>query len=137
MFSPGASTYVHVTRARLRYADGSERLVRCRRDPEDLTRFSHWGEKKVLAHESKVKQRKGRIDEAWGYCNLLSHRYAHNDNGSPLVRIHLYQVRIDYPEPGVDAHAWYTEQSRNPSRVYPDFYVFDVQARHGKYLADK
>ena len=48
MFSPNVSRRKTMTRARLFYADGSERIVRIHGDPVDLNAYSHWNEEKVL-----------------------------------------------------------------------------------------
>ena len=36
--------------------------------------------------------------------------------------------------PGEDAHAWYSRLNEEPTRVFSDFYVFDVKRRHGKCI---
>jgi hypothetical protein len=100
MFSPNASPGVYLARARLQYADGTECLIRQHAEPADLTRFSHWNQEKILDHETKVRWSDTREDECWGWCNLLSYRHAVNEHGSPLKRILLYRVFIDYPPPG-------------------------------------
>jgi hypothetical protein len=133
MFSPSASRRKWVARARLIYSDGGERIIRGKCDPEDLTRYSHWFEEKVLDYELKVKER--RDDDNYGYCNLLMHRYARTDGGAELVRIVLYQVRYDLPPPDVNAHDWLEEQTGPPpAQVYKAFYEFDVPACRGKPL---
>src|SRR5262249_10349668 len=104
MFSPSVGKKRSGSRARLTYAEGSEAGRRQQGDPADLTAFMHWFEEKILDHELKVRD--DRADEALGYCNMLSYRYDVNEQGSELVRIRLFQVRIDLPGPGVDAHAW-------------------------------
>jgi len=48
----------------------------------------------------------GTAEEAFGYCNLLRHRYPESDAGSPLREIRLFVVRYDLPPPGVDARRW-------------------------------
>jgi hypothetical protein len=137
MFSPGVGKRKWVCRARLVYADGSECIVRNLGDPEDLTRYSHWFQEKNLSHELRIKEGTGRANDDFGYCNLLSHRYSEQD-GSPLVRIHLFLVRYDMPPPGEDARAWWTSQTGPPEKqVLPDFYLFDATTRHGKCLVDK
>jgi hypothetical protein len=137
MFSPSVAKRKYVARARLYFESGSEKIVRARADPEDLTNFSHWWEEKILDHELKVKEGEGRVNDVLGYCNLLSHRYPVNEAGSPLVRIRLFLVRLDLPEPGVNYREHYEKLNREPSSTYPDFYDFDVKARHGKRLTDK
>jgi hypothetical protein len=133
MFSPNVSRYKRVVRARLFYSDGSEHEVRSKGDPETLTRYWHWNEEKVLDHELKVKPRRG--DECFGYCNLLSHHYAQNPVGAPLVTIRLFMVWYNLPPPHVDAREWLAEQSGPPKdQRGSDFYEFDVRAREGRSL---
>jgi hypothetical protein len=141
MFSPNVSHRCWLIRARLTYADGSRRVVRGLADPYDLTHYSHWNQEKQLDHERKVDSDPGYEAEAIGWCNMLAHRYARNEAGSPLITITLYQVKIDYPPPGVDARAFLQKQMRltedrmpgEPRRpgdedrqVYPDFYEVEV-----------
>jgi hypothetical protein len=136
MFSPSVGRKRWLTRARLVYADGTERIVRNHGDPADLTHYSHWFEEKVLDHELKVRE--GRPDEAFGYCNLLRGRYPENDKGSALVKIYLYVVRYNLPHPSEDAREVLAEQTGPPApQVYPDFYVFDAATRHGKSLLER
>jgi hypothetical protein len=135
MFSPGASRRKWVTRARLIYSDGTTRVVRNHGDPEDLTRYSHWFEEKILDHELAVDDDEDRADEALGYCNLLAHRHARNKAGRPLKTIRLFQVRYDLTPPGADARAWLEAQTGPPpDQVFPDFYEYDVANRDGKFL---
>jgi hypothetical protein len=101
MFSPSTSRKKYLTRARLFYADGSERILRNHADPEDLTRYSHWNQEKVLDHELHVSDGKNRQSDAFGYCNLLSHRHARNENGAELIRIRLFSIRYDLTPPDV------------------------------------
>jgi hypothetical protein len=100
MFGPNVRKVRHLARARLRFADGSERTVRLVSDPEDLTRYSHWFEEKVLDHEGLVGPGSGQNNNNAGYCNLLLHRHPRNAAGSPLRTIELYMVRYDAPPPG-------------------------------------
>jgi hypothetical protein len=138
MFSPNVGTEKWFARSRLVYADGSERIVRTLCDPEDLTRYSHWFQEKILDYELKVKEGKGCADDDFGYCNLLSHRYPHSEAGAPLARIHLFIVYYKFPPPGEDARAWLVAQTGPPPKqIYRDFYVFDATTRNGKCLIDK
>jgi hypothetical protein len=137
MFSPNVSRRQRVTRARLLYADGSERVRRNHGDPEDLTRYSHWFEEKVLDHELKVRASRGNEDEAFGYCNLLAHRYRLNAEGSPLRKIRLFAVAYNLPPPDVDARAFLAAQSGDAlpaDQKGPDFYEYDVAQRSGTWL---
>lgn len=138
MFSPSVSRGKRLTRARLVYADGSERIVRGLCDPEDLTRYAHWFQEKRLDHELKVGVGRERTNDSFGYCNLLRHRYPTSDSGAELVRIYLFAVRYDFPPPDVDARAWLKAQTGPPaSQVYPDFYRYDVKTHHGECLLDR
>lgn len=136
MFSPSVSRKKWVARARLVYADGSERTVRGKCDPEDLTNYAHWWEEKVLDHELKVKEGgEGRARDNCGYCNLLAHRYPRNDAGSELKTIFLYPVRYDLAPPDADARAWLKGQTGPPpGQVLKDFFEYDVASRQGKIL---
>lgn len=138
MFSPSVSRAKWLTRARLVYADGSERIVRGLCDPADLTRYAHWFEEKRLDHELKVGIGHHHANDSFGYCNLLRHRYPSSDSGAALVRIFLFTVHYDYPPPDTDARAWLAAQTGPPeAQVYPDFYRFDVKANHGECLLDR
>jgi hypothetical protein len=136
MFSPSVATRKYVARARLVFADGSERTVRGLCDPEDLTRYSHWFEEKILDHELKVKEGgEGKARDNKGYCNLLAHRHPRNDAGSGLKTIYLYMVRYNLAPPGADAREWLRGQTGPPKeQVLKDFYEYDVAAREGKIL---
>jgi hypothetical protein len=141
MFSPNAAREAYVTRARLIYEGGGTRVVRHHGDPEDLNRYSHWHQEKVLDYELRAEN--DDEDVCAGYCNLLAHRHAHNDAGAALKTIRLYAVRIDLPPPGTDPHAFYLEQmerTRDEPRgeqVRDDFYEYDVARRSGKLLDKK
>lgn len=111
MFSPNASKEASVGRIRLLYADGSRRDVRLLADPEDLTRYSHWLEEKVLDCELKVI---GDWDSRYGYCNYIAHRHARNAAGSPVTAIYVYKINYRYPNPGEDAHEVLKKQSGPP-----------------------
>jgi hypothetical protein len=139
MFSPSVATVKHVARARLVYADGSERAVRGLCDPEDLTRYSHWLEEKILDHELKVSEGgEARARSNRGYCNLLAHRYPRNDAGAELTTIFLYMVRYDLAPPGVDAREWLRRQSGPPrGQVMADFFRYDVATGEGKILLER
>jgi hypothetical protein len=133
MFSPNVSRVKHVARATLYYGDHSTCEVRIHGDPEDLTRYSHWNEEKVLDHELKVKEE--RPDECFGYCNLLAHRYPRNDSGAALVKIRLRMVTYYLPKPEEDARARLAEQSGPPEdQQGDDFYEYDVKTREGRSL---
>jgi hypothetical protein len=139
MFSPNVSRLKRVARARLTYDDGSEIIQRNHGDPEDLTHYSHWFEEKILDHELKVKDSSGNEDEAFGYCNLLSHRYRLGPRGQQLVKIRLYMVRYYLPPPGEDARAFLAAQTGKElpeDQIGPDFYEYNVAQRRGKWLGD-
>ena len=152
MFSPNVSQQKGLARSQLVFADGSRRTVRLTADPEDLTRYAHWFQEKVLDYELKVRR-----DPAvrLGYANLLAHRFPRNENGSPLVRIYFYQVwyyfpgphqhatdppadaswfertrHYFFPDPALDAARHLREQSGPPpSQVEPPFCGYDVAGR--------
>jgi hypothetical protein len=153
MFSPNAVRHVEHVRARLLYADGTDRVVRQRAaEPDDLTRYARWNKEKVLDYETRVDA--DDDDACLGYCNLLAHRYARNPSGAVLETIVLYQVVYDLAPPGVDARAHYEEQQRltqdpprlpgsartDPARrarqVLDDFYEYDVATQVGKNLKE-
>jgi hypothetical protein len=131
MFSPGVNTCRRVNRARLRYADGSERIVRTLGDPEDPTHFFRFGSYRVRSHQMEVTPTKD--EECFGYCNLLRFRYAENENGSRLQQIRLYRVLIEFTPPRVDPREFLQGQmallrDSTPSidgPVFPDFYEFN------------
>lgn len=134
MFSPNVGRRKYVVRARLTYADGTVRIVRSRGDPEDLCRYSHWFEEKVLDHELKIREGRGHADDSWGYCNLLRHRYPTQD-GTPLATIRLFSVRYDLLPPGEDASEWLAAQTGPPAvQVQADFYTFDAKTNKGECL---
>lgn len=138
MFSPSVSKEQGLARARLVYADGTERVVRSRSDPEDLTSYGHWFEEKVLDYELKVQEGEGKGSDNFGWCNLLAHRHARNEAGSELKTIYLFLVRYDLTPPGADAREWMRRQTGPPpEQRYKDFYEYDVRARHGKRLLDR
>jgi hypothetical protein len=133
MFSPNVSKGKWLTRSRLIYADGSEQVVRLSADPEDLTRYAHWNRDKVLNYEGRVG---GDADNRLGYCNLLRHRHAVNESGSPLRTILIYWVHYTYPPPGVDPAAYLHEQmERSAERQDSPFYEYDVSSGQGRRLA--
>lgn len=139
MFSPSVGKFKQVPRGRLVYADGSERIVRGRCDPDDLTRYSHWFDEKILDYELAVRPGgEGRAADNRGYCNLLAHRHAVNDAGSPLVTVYLFMVRYDFPPPGEDAREWLLARTGPPAKhVLADFFEYDVATRDGKILLKK
>ncbi len=152
MFSPNVSRRKYLTRARLFYADGSERIVRTHADPIDLNAYAHWNEEKVLDHELKVRDSVSNELECFAWCNLLSHRYRRNAHDSPLVKICLFEVKYDLAPPGVDYRAWYMEQMRlTPDHLpseppgpdedtewhtYADYYEFNVASHTGRRLKE-
>lgn len=108
MFCPEAPTGRALIRARLIYADGEERTVRGAADPADLTSYTHLFDN--LPCRIALSPEKGYWACCAGYCNFLKHRYPHNDAGSPLDRIRLYEVRVEFPPPGVDPCRYMREQ---------------------------
>lgn len=137
MFSPSVGKKKWLARARLVFADGSERIVRSKGDPEDLTNYSHWFEEKILDHELKVKEGERYESDVIGYCNLLLHRHGRNDRGAELKKIYFFVVRYDLPPPGVDIRKWWKEQTGPPAdQVYKEFYEYDVATRKGTILVE-
>jgi hypothetical protein len=68
---------------------------------------------------------------------LLAHRYPEH-NGSPLARIFLFQVRYDFPPPGVDAREFLRQQTGPPAdQISPDYFRYDVCERKGTYLNEE
>lgn len=124
MFSPNASKGATVARIRLKFQDGSLQDVRLHADPEDLTRYSHWFEEKILDYELKVHN---DYDSRLGYCNYLKHQFKQNPRGSPLEKIYIYKIIYRYPDPEEDAEAVLRSQNGPPNwdRAGPDF-VYDV-----------
>lgn len=113
MFSPNASKDVTVGRVRLLFADGTRRDVRLLADPEDLTRYSHWLQEKVLDCELKIAGRDG--DSRYGYCNYMAHQYRRNAAGSPLTAVYIYKINYRYPNPDEDAYEVLKSQSGPPN----------------------
>jgi hypothetical protein len=110
MFSPNVGKKKYPARARLLYADGTETLIRTRSDPGDLTCYFRWGPGKYLGYDRGVADDSGyRWYACPGWCNLLSHQFPVNANGAPLKEIRIYQVRYDFPAPGVDQHAFFKD----------------------------
>ncbi len=110
MFSPNVGKWDVCVRARLIYEDGSHVTVRTLAEPEDITHYEsfRFATEKRLQYSTKL-DRHGDIDARVGYCNLLAHRHAKNEAGSPLVKILLVEVRYDYPEPGEGSREDYEE----------------------------
>jgi hypothetical protein len=137
MFSPNVGKYDTAVRAKLVYADGSARFHRTEADPEDLTNYSHWFKEKVLEYSTKLAN---DSDARLGYCNLLAHRYPKNEHGSPLVRIYLIKVRINYPPPDEEDIAGFMRRQNGPPgwEQKKPFYEYDPtnpnKNRRGKRL---
>lgn len=136
MFCPDVSTQRTLTRARLIYADGSERIVRGPGDPQSLT---HFGQRfNYLDLRLAQAAGKGYSRSCLGYCNLLRHRHPRNAAGSPLARIRLYQATIVFPPPGVSATEHMREQEEKTVDGGPgcsgDFYEYVVEQGEGRSL---
>jgi hypothetical protein len=134
MFSPSVGKGDWIVRARLVYEDGSEVVVHSLADPEDLTRFRtpRFGSEKILQYSLKLEKHDTR---RVGYCNLLSHRHATNEAGSPLVKILLVKIGYDYPSPWEDVRAELKAQIGPPDwEKTPPFFEYDVKKREGKEL---
>jgi hypothetical protein len=139
MFSPNVGKKRDLTRARLTYADGSEREIRLTADPEDLTNYAHWFHEKILDYELHVADSPGRVPDCTGYCNLLAHRYPANAAGAKLVTISLFEVRYYYlPPDEEDPVAYLRAQSGPPAdQIYPVYFIYDVATRKGTRPRDK
>src|SRR5262249_45940071 len=110
MFTPDCSTQHFLPRARLFYADGEVRTIRCPAEPRDLTRFGHGFN--YMHEQIEQAAERGYSRSCFGYCTILRHRYPRNEAGSPLVRIRLYQVLFRFPPPGVDPVEFMQKQQR-------------------------
>jgi hypothetical protein len=110
MFSPSLATAKYHTRARLFYADDSEVVLRQTTEPDDYRRYSHWFHDKRGNYERAADD--DWEDACYGYCHFLLHRYGRNDAGSKLVKVVLFQVRVELPWPDADPEAHYAEQNR-------------------------
>lgn len=133
MFSPSVSQWRWIARARLEFADGTTQTIRQTADPADLTRFTHWNQEKVLDYELHVRDDDEIATSGW--CNLLAHRHARNEQGAALARIVVFLVRYDYPPPGTDARAFLHAQTGPPAdQVRPPYYEYDARTRQGKML---
>jgi len=135
MFSPNVSKKKWLTRCRLIYADGSQKIVRQTADPEDLTCYSHWFQEKILDYELHIREGEGRVVDCEGYCNLLAHRHPRSEGDSPLARIELFQIWYAYCPPGEDPVAFYRAQNGPPAdQVSPTFFKYDAATKSGKML---
>ncbi len=134
MFSPNVSDRDTLARMRLVYADGSHKEHRLICDPVDLTSYSHWFREKFLQIATRL-HRDGAA--RLGYCRMLAHQFGENPNGSPLVRIEVFQVHYRYPSPGDDPQQWLAEQTGPPpDQIDPPFWEYDLQAQQGRKLRD-
>lgn len=136
MFSPNVGRRRFPCRARLFYADGSEVTFRPNIDKPDYTYYWRPGEGKNIGPESRVGS-DANWEGNYGYCNYLSHRFAHNGAGSPLKEIRLYQVTVYFPPPRQDATAWLrgqmelTRDHKSP-QAWPTFFIYDPETRQGR-----
>jgi hypothetical protein len=137
MYSPSVGSDTAVTRARLRYADGTERIVRARADPEDLTRFFRTALYKSTEFEMMVSDDRNYAGENNAYCNLLAHRHPTSDGGTDLVEVRLFKVTYKFTPPDEDPREWMKKQTGPPDdQISPDFYSYDVRSRSGRFLPE-
>jgi hypothetical protein len=136
MFSPTVASERRLTRARLTYADGTEREVRLRVDPVDLAHYSHWFMEKIQDHELHVRDRDSRIPDCAGHCNLLAHRYPTSASGASVETIHLFEVVYRFCPPDEPDPAAYLRAQTGPppGQIFPDYFVYDVATRQGRRI---
>jgi hypothetical protein len=132
MFAPNVRNWDVVHRARLVYADGSTRTIRSIAEPINLARQEDF---RGFLSEKRVEYSTGLDDDGdarRGYCNLLAHRHAVNDAGSPLVIILLIRVHYEYPKPALATREALERQvlPLGEERNTP-CYRYDVRARTG------
>lgn len=135
MFSPNASRSATVARFRLKYADGSTKVIRLTADPEDLTNYGHWFEEKILDAELKVPS---DWDSRVGYCNFLAHQHARSESGAGLAAIYVYKIRYEYPVPGENIAEKLQKQNGPPEwDKNGPFFVYDPSDKSGRRLASE
>lgn len=135
MFSPNAFDDVRVARLRLLYADNSTQVIRLLPDPPDLTRYCHFGRKRLLSvHLDLVDD----IDVQLGFCNYLMHKYPTNDSGKTLAKIYIYNIDYVYPGPDEDYLRVLSSQNgpANWDKDGPVWY-YDVEKRKPRPLSDE
>ncbi len=140
MFAPNVSRKKYPARARLIFADGTEITVRQRSDPEDLTRYTRWGQGKNLGYDRMVASDSGQRWEACrGYCHFLAHRHPANSDGSPLREIRLYHVTYELVPPGADPEPFLRHQmERTVDHTSPGawktFFIYYPDTRESQFL---
>jgi hypothetical protein len=136
MFAPNVADDHDIVRARLVYADGSTTTIRSVGDPLNLLHYESFrflGEKPLQATLRLNKDPEARL----GFCNLLSHRHARNEAGSPLKTIYLMFVNYKYPEPGKDVRAALAvQQVPLGQEKIPPFFEYDVSTRKGRKIQE-
>ena len=132
MFSPNVGTSDTVGRLLLIYEDGSTDVHRLIADPVDLTRYSHWFDKKQKQVEGAVHN---DPDCRLGVCMMVANKFAENESGSPLVKIQVFKVHYDYPNPKENAKEFLTEMSGPPEdRIDSPFWEYEVHSQRGRFL---
>ncbi|MEX0586332.1 MAG: hypothetical protein WD176_06795 [Pirellulales bacterium] len=133
MFSPNVGTDETLGRLRLRYADGSERVVRTLADPDDLTCYSHWFQEKHLQAATKLERDE---DARLGYCNWVAHQFPRSEQQAELTRIDVFLLHYKYPSPWDDARWWLARQTGPPAdQIDRPFWTYDVRTRRGCRLS--
>ncbi len=140
MFSPKVGRGKYMSRARLCFEDGTERVVRSLSEPEDYTSYTRFGAGKTLGLDRFVfSDQSYRHEACAGYCNFLAHQTPTNQDGARLEAILLYEFKINFVPPGEDAHAFLREEMRQTSdhrstRVSWTFYVFFPETKAGTFI---
>jgi hypothetical protein len=138
MYSPSVGSETTIPRARLVYADDTQRIVRVRADPEDLTCFFRTALYKSTEHELMVSNDENYADEARAFCNLLARRHPTNEDGAEVVEVRLFSVTYVFTPPGEDPREWMKKQTGPPAdQISPDYYSYDVRSRRGRFLSEK
>jgi len=115
MFSPNVGTRDRLARFRLRYDDGSQRIVRLGIDPPDATRHFYWMFEKHIQTEAAIHR---DVDARTGYCNMLAHRHAVSERGARLSEIDVFAVEYVYPTPYEHARSALAPQSGPPENQF-------------------
>ncbi|MGF1579488.1 MAG: hypothetical protein ACFCD0_09005 [Gemmataceae bacterium] len=127
MFSPNVNAGGGVARIRLLYADNSTQAIRLLSDPPNLTRYCHFGRKRLLrVHMAMLT----RGDVRQGFSNYLMHKYPTNNGGAKLTKIYSYRIDYLYPEPGEDYRRILSSQN-GPDNWDKDgpVWCYDVEKR--------
>ncbi len=133
MFAPNVRTTRLIPRAKLIFADGSNKQLWLLGEPWDLTSFSRWFVKRPLQIDIRLHQ---DFDARLGVSRHLARVHPVSDTGSPLRYIEFHKVFYRLPKPGQDAYDVLRRQSRKPLGDDP-FWRYDVQSERGRTLQDE